>query len=73
MYIKIKVLASAKHEILKKTSADHYSISVREPAERNLANKRICELMAQEFGVNKGLIRIISGHQSPSKIISVNI
>lgn len=73
MYIKVKVVASAKKEIIKKISNDTYHISIREPAERNLANKRICELMSLIYTVNIKAIRIISGHHSSSKILSINI
>ncbi len=73
MYIKVKVVAGAKKELIVKNSPNSYSISVREPAERNLANGRVIELVALDLGVPKGKIRIISGHHSPSKILSINI
>ena len=73
MYIKVKVVAGAKKEQVVKNSPNSYSISVREPAERNLANGRVIELVALEMGIPKGKIRIVSGHHSPSKILSVNI
>lgn len=72
MYIKVKVLAGSKKESIKKKNKDTYMIAVKEKAERNLANKRICEIMAQEFKVSIKNVRIISGHQSPSKILSIN-
>ena len=73
MFIKVKVTAGAKREDIKKKNKDTYIISVREPAERNLANKRVCELMAALFNVSVKLVRIISGHQSSSKILSINL
>ncbi len=73
MFIKIKVQASAKHETVKKLKSDRYLINVKQPAERNLANSRVCQIMADILKVNKKAVRIISGHQNPSKIISVNI
>lgn len=73
MYIKVKVQASAKKESIRKKSEDTYIISVKEKAERNMANKRVCELMANLFGIYINNIRIISGHQSPSKILSINL
>ena len=69
MYIKVKVLAGAKKEIVEKESDDHYRISVKEKAENNQANKRILEIMHERFSNSQ--IRIISGHHSPSKILSV--
>lgn len=73
MYIKVKVEAGAKKEFIKKKSEDTYIISVKEKAERNMANKRVCELMANLFGIYINNIRIISGHRSPSKILSINL
>jgi uncharacterized protein YggU (UPF0235/DUF167 family) len=73
MYIKVKVQAGAKKESIIKKNKDIYYISVREPAERNLANKRVCEIIASIFEISIKNIRIISGHQSPSKILSINL
>ena len=73
MYIKVKAIAGAKKEVVKALSKDTLSISVREPAERNMANKRIIELTARHFSVPVGKVRIISGHHSPSKILSSDI
>lgn len=73
MFIKVKVQAGAKKEEIKKKSKDSYIVSVREKAERNMANIRVCEIMASLLGVAVGQVRIISGHQSPSKILSINL
>ena len=71
MYIKVKVRAGAKREVIKKISEDHYDISVKEKAENNRANGRILEIC---HGLYPGTaIRIVSGHHSPSKIISIDI
>ena len=73
MYIRVRAIPGAKRELVIKKSPDTYHISVREPAERLLANKRILEILAMEYSVPKGKIRLISGHQSPNKIFSVDI
>ncbi len=72
MYIKVKVKAGAKAEKFTKKSEDHFDISVKEPAERGLANKRVVELVREYFKVYNGDIRIVSGHHSPGKIISLD-
>ena len=72
MYIKIKATTGAKKEKIFKKTEDHFEISVKEPAERNLANKRIVELVREYFKVYNGDVRIVSGHHSPSKIISLD-
>jgi uncharacterized protein (TIGR00251 family) len=73
MFIKVKVQAGAKKERITKKSEDSYYISVREKAERNQANKRIVEIVASLFHVSTKNVRIINGHQSPSKLLSINL
>lgn len=72
MFIKVKVQAGAKKEQIKMKNKDSYIIMVKEKAERNMANIRVCEIMASLLGVTVKQVRIISGHQSPSKILSIN-
>jgi len=71
VYIKVHVSADAKREELIRESSDHYRISVKEPAQRNVANVRVAELLSREFNVARGSVRLISGHHSPSKIFSI--
>jgi len=71
MYIKVKVSAGAKKEKIEKVSEDTFSISVKEKAERNMANNRIREIIAEHFGAPVNAVRIVSGHTSPAKILSI--
>ncbi len=71
MYIKVKVKAGANKEVVDKINDNHYNISIKEKAERNMANERVCQIIAGILGVNVGKVRIINGHHSPSKLISV--
>jgi uncharacterized protein YggU (UPF0235/DUF167 family) len=73
MFIKVKVTAGSRKEKIEKKSDDHFIVSVKEPAERNLANNRVCEIIAMNFNVNRKAVKIINGHQSSSKILSINI
>lgn len=73
MYIKVHVVAGAKKELMARRGNDSYDISVREPAERNMANRRVLELITRDMGVPLGSARIVSGHHSPSKILSVRV
>ena len=70
-YIHVKVKAGVKKESFKKKSEDHFEISVKEKAERNLANNRVLELVAEHFKVPLKSIRIINGHRHPSKLLVV--
>lgn len=73
MYIKVKVEAGSKKEKIDKKRENSFIIKVKEPAERNLANNRIREIIASIYEINIKSVRIISGHQSPNKILSVDI
>ena len=72
MYIKVTVSAGAKKERVAEISKSRLSVSVREPAKQNLANRRVVALIATHFGVAQKKVRIISGHHSPSKMLSVD-
>lgn len=72
MYVKVRVVADAKKERVVRTDDTHFEITVREPASMNRANGRVRELVAEAFVLPVGKVRIISGHQSPSKILSVD-
>lgn len=71
-YIHIKVTAGARKESFKKKSEDHFEISVKEKAERNMANTRVLELVAKYFKVPLKKVRIVNGHRHPSKLIVVD-
>lgn len=70
MYLKIKVIPDSKVEKLEKQAEDSWRVWVKVPAQNNAANTRVLELVRQEFPATS--VRIISGHHSPSKIISIN-
>lgn len=72
MYIKVDVMAGSREESVKKVADDSFEVSVREKPERNLANRRVLELIQREFGGTGLKLKIISGHHSPRKIISVD-
>ena len=71
MYIKVKVNAGGKKEKIVKKSDNTYEMVVKEPAERNLANKRIRQILSDEYDVTIGNVRIITGHHSQSKIFDI--
>jgi uncharacterized protein YggU (UPF0235/DUF167 family) len=48
-----------------------FLVSVKEKAERNLANKRIRDIVASELDVPPARVRLLKGHRSPKKIFSI--
>ncbi len=71
MYVSVRVVAKAKQEKVEELPQGRLKIWVKEPAERNLANRRVTELVAGHLELPLAKIRLISGHRSPSKIFSV--
>ena len=71
MYIHVKAHPKSKKEMVEKLKEDYFEIWVKEPAEKNLANKKIIEVLKNHFSESKS-VRIISGHHSPSKLFSVD-
>ncbi len=73
MYVRVRVTPKAKREIVEKTGELTFEMTVKEPAERNLANQRIRELLADQYQVGVKAVRIVSGHHSGSKIFDVTL
>ena len=71
MYIKARVKAGAKEEGIEEIREGEFRISVRQKAERNMANTRVRELIASHFRIATAKVRIINGHFSPNKMLSV--
>ena len=65
LVVSAQVFAGAKKEKVIKISEEKYEIYVKEPAQNNLANKRVLYLLSQIF---KGArAEILTGHRSPKK------
>ncbi|MFA6414808.1 MAG: DUF167 domain-containing protein [Candidatus Paceibacterota bacterium] len=78
MFIKVLVTPGAKREKVetrpakKAEEGESLLISVREPATGNRANTRVRELVALREGAPLGKVRILTGHRSRVKMISVS-
>ena len=72
MYIKVVAITGAKKEKITEKSKDHFDVSVKEKAEKNMANKRIIELMSLYFKVSTAKVRIINGHHHPHKLLVID-
>lgn len=73
MYVKVRVIPKTKKETVKRIDDQNFEMTVKEPAERNLANNRIKELLASEYKIGIKQVRMVSGHHSGSKIFDIKI
>ena len=67
----MRVYAGMKHERFVETEPHHFEAIVREPASQNAANRRVCALVADAYNVPTQRVRIVSGHHSPQKILTI--
>lgn len=73
MYVKVQVQAGMRKEKVEQTGEHTFAMTVKEPASRNLANKRIRTILANWYTVPEGNVRIVTGHRSPGKIFDVTL
>ena len=71
MYLKVFVTPGARREKVEEKGGV-LAISVREPASGNRANNRVREIIAERQGVPYGKVRILTGHRSRAKMISIS-
>tara|TARA_Y100001935_G_C17206634_1_gene457907 strand:+ start:245 stop:469 length:225 start_codon:yes stop_codon:yes gene_type:complete len=71
MYIKVRVITKSKEESVKEIRENRLEIRVKEKAERNMANKRICSLIAERYSILPKEVKIVSGHHHPTKLLSI--
>lgn len=69
MFIKIKVKTSAKSEKVERKLDDLYSISVKDKAERNMANKRILHILRALYPHSS--VKLVKGQRNQAKIVEV--
>jgi len=70
MFLKVFVTPDAKKERVEERG-DALLIAVREPAEGNRANNRVRAIVAELEGVPVGKVRILTGHHSRGKMVSI--
>lgn len=71
MYIKVFVTPGARREKVEE-KGETLVILVREPASGNRANTRVREIVAARVGKPLRKVRILTGHRSRAKMISIS-
>jgi uncharacterized protein YggU (UPF0235/DUF167 family) len=69
--VRVRVRPDMRRERVTEVKDHNFTIDVREPAERNEANERVCELLAMYFDVPVQHAHIVSGFKSSNKKVSV--
>jgi len=71
MYINVKVITNTKTAQITQLKPLYYKAKVKSAPEKGRANIELINLLAKHFDCRKSDIRIISGHRSPEKLISI--
>lgn len=71
MIITVKVSAGARTEKIEEVDIRVLKIRVRETPEKNMANKRVIELVARHYGVSFDSVLLVSGATFREKIFLV--
>lgn len=71
MLIKVKAFPCSKEDKVVKKSEDAFDVFVEAEAERNAANKRIIELLAEHFNLPQTKVKMIKGFKESSKIFDI--
>lgn len=73
MHIKVKVKTGAKKERCTASASDTFLIEVKEKAQRNMANRRVREIVAKLYCTPLASVRLVKGHHSPSKTFLIKV
>lgn len=65
-YIQVRVTTKARAESIEYKNKKYF-VTVKEKAERGLANARVKQLLAQELQCNPQSLRLVKGGTTPSK------
>lgn len=71
MYIHVRIKTKQKQDLIIKKKDLKYEVSVKEEPKQNMANHKLCSLLKDYFKAKN--VRVISGHHSPSKLISIDL
>jgi len=71
MVIKVRVTPKARREHFEKVSDSEFKAAVKEPAERNQANSRVQQLVAEHFNLPVTSVRFLTGVRGKVKTFDV--
>lgn len=72
MFLRVDVVPDARKEEVLEGKNGSLILRVKEPAEGNRANLRVRELVSLRFQVPFAAVRILTGHHSRSKLLTID-
>lgn len=71
MKIFVKAKPNSKNTAVEKTGENSFTVSVKEPPVRGMANAAIAKALAEYFGVALSRVRLLSGFSSKQKVFEI--
>lgn len=71
MYIQVKAFPASPKEFIETVGQHRYRIFIRQPAEQNMANTRIKQILGEIYNKNPDAFQIVSGSTGMSKVFRV--
>lgn len=68
----VSVKPGAYEERVEQQDATHFTIAVREPPEKGLANRAVCRAVAIHLAIPQSRVSIRSGFTSRHKVVEVS-
>jgi uncharacterized protein (TIGR00251 family) len=69
--LNVKVVPGSSRDEIVGWLGDALKIKVMAPPEKGKANESVVEILAEKLGIGTDDIEIVSGHSSPSKVLSI--
>ena len=73
MLIRVYVTPNAREARVVKVSEDYFEVRVDEMAVGGRANKRLLEILAEHFKVQKSRISVLKGTKTRNKLVQVTL
>jgi hypothetical protein len=70
--LNIRVIPKSSKNFIKKEN-NYFKVYLTKPAQDNLANKQLIELLAEYLNIKKYQIRIIKGEKSRDKLVKIDV
>lgn len=72
IHIRVRVTTDAPRERIEEDGRVLH-LFVKEPAEGNMANRRVAVIIARRYNVPASRVRIVAGHHAQRKTLAVNM
>ena len=73
MLIKVKASPSAKEDKVIKKGEDSFEVLTEAKAQKNEANKKIIELLAEYFKLPQYKVKLVKGFKKSNKVFDIKI